>query len=119
MDTFRCIVLLTLLLPFGSALRQNRPVSGTLVEDLRQFSEVPAISGREQQLAAAIAAKPKPYSRTIDSQNNVSVTIGSALHAMLVTGIDELGLVASGITPDGYLTVQRLLQARNPPIFND
>src|SRR5215475_9582268 len=120
MNSVRYIRLLALLLTFGHALGQNAPVWGTLVEDLRQFSETPAVSGYEQQLAGAIAAKLKSYSPAIDAQNNVSITIGSGSpRRMLVTGIDEPGFVASGITPDGYLTVQRLPQAGSLPLFND
>ena len=99
---------------------QTTSVPGDLTEDMRQFVEIPAVPGYEQQLATAIASKLKAFSPQVDAQSNVTVTLGSgAPKRLIVTAIDEPGFVAGGITPEGYLTVQRLPQMGNLPLFNE
>jgi len=50
----------------------------------------------------------------------VTVTIGKgAPHRLIVASMDEPGFVTSGITSDGYLTLQRLPQGGNLPLFNE
>lgn len=91
-----------------------------LAKDLRELVETPAVSGYEQQLANVIAGKLKAYSPVIDNESNVLVTVGSGSpRRLIVTPIDEPGYVVSGITSAGYLTVQRLPQTGNLPLFND
>lgn len=117
---FSRILLFLVLLPIAHVDGQSTSIAGGVVEDLRQFTENPAVPGYENQLATVIAAKLKSFSSRIDAQNNVYITLGSGSpRRMLVTGIDEPGFVASGVTPDGYLTVQRLPQAGNLPLFNE
>lgn len=111
--------LATLLLPLV-ALGQAKAVPGNLTDDAREFSEIPAVPGYEQQLATAIANKLKSFSPQVDAVSNVVVTVGSGTpHRLIATGIDDPGFVTSGITPDGYLTVQRLPQGDNLPLFNE
>ena len=94
--------------------------TGSLADDTREFVEIPAVSGYEQQLAIAVAAKLKTFSPQLDDQGNVVLTMGTdAPRRLIVTAIDEPGFVASGITPDGYLTVQRLPQTGNLPLFSE
>jgi putative aminopeptidase FrvX len=60
------------------------------------------------------------YSVKADNLSNVIVTIGSgAPKRLLAAPFDEPGFVVSGITPDGYLTLQRLPQIGNLPLFNE
>jgi len=102
------------------ALGQSVPVSGSLVEDMRQFVEIPAVPGYEQQLANAISAKLKAFSPKIDAQGNVTVSVGKGSpQRLIVAAIDEPGFVVSGITPEGYATVQRLPQTGTLPLFNE
>ena len=102
------------------AYGQSVPVSGTLTEDMRQFVEIPTVSGYEQQLANAIGRELKAFSPMIDAQGNVTVNVGKGSpHRLLVAAIDEPGFVVSGITPDGYATVQRLPQTGSLPLFNE
>ena len=109
-----------LLLGFEIVSGQPVPVSGSLVEDMRQFVEIPAVSGYEQQLAKAIAGKLKAFSPKIDAQANVTITVGKGSpHRMIVAAIDEPGFVVSGLTPEGYATVQRLPQTGTLPLFNE
>jgi putative aminopeptidase FrvX len=83
----------------GTARAQNAPVPGTLVEDLPDLVETPAVPGYEQELAAKIAGKLKAFSPQVDAQGNLTVTIGkSSPHRLIVTTIDEPGFVVSGVT---------------------
>jgi putative aminopeptidase len=106
----------------SAAQPQNAPakVPGDLASDLKEFVETPSVSGYEHELAEKIRAKVAAFHPVVDNLGDVIVTIGSgAPHRLIVTPIDEPGFVVSGITPDGYLRLQRLPQAGNlPPIFN-
>lgn len=95
-------------------------VGRDLTGDLRDFVETPSVSGYEQQLSEKIRAKLAAFHPVVDNLGDVIVTIGTgAPHRLIVTPIDEPGFVVSGITPEGYLRLQRLPQAGNlPPIFN-
>src|SRR5581483_3873728 len=99
---------------------QTASIPGDLTDDARAFVEIPAVAGYEQQLATAIAGRLKPFSPQVDNQGNVVFSVGTgAPHRLIVTAIDEPGFVASGITSDGYVTVQRLPQMGNLPLFNE
>src|SRR6476646_5615934 len=94
------------------------------VEDLRALVETPAVPGYEQQVAAKIVERVKsisPQFKVItDEQSNVTVTLGSGSpHRLIAAPMDEPGYVVSGITPEGYLTLQRLPQGGNLPLFNE
>ena len=108
------------LLGMGTARAQKAAVPGTLVGDLREFVETPAVPGYEQELAGKIASKLKAFSPKVDAQGNLTVTVGQGSpHRLIVAAIDEPGFVVSGITPEGYLTLQRLPQGGNLPLFNE
>jgi putative aminopeptidase len=94
---------------------------GDLVGDLKEFVETPSVSGYENQLSEKIRAKLAALHPVVDNLGDVIVTIGGgAPHRLIVTPIDEPGFVVSGITPDGYLRLQRLPQGGDlPPIFNE
>lgn len=82
-------------------------------------SQVPAVSGYEQALAARIRAEIQPLSPITDNLGNVYVNLGNGVpHRLIVTPIDEPGYIVSGITPDGFLRVQRLPQAPPTPVFD-
>ncbi len=94
------------------------------MEDLRALVETPAVPGYEQQVAARIVERVKsisPQFKVItDEQSNVTVTLGSGSpHRLIAAPMDEPGYVVSGITPEGYLTLQRLPQGGNLPLFNE
>ncbi|HKF21513.1 MAG TPA: peptidase M42 [Candidatus Angelobacter sp.] len=109
-----------LLVCFVFGLAQTSGAQTTLVNDLRELVQTPAVPGYEQQLSAKIAGELKSFAPKIDAQNNVTVTIGKGTpHRLIVASIDEPGFVASGITSEGYLTLQRLPQAGNLPLFNE
>jgi putative aminopeptidase len=109
-----------LLLGCNAAWAQQGPVPGTLVGDLREFIETPAVPGYEQELAGKISSKLRAFSPNVDSLSNVVVTVGQGSpHRLIVAPLDEPGFVISGITPEGYLTLQRLPQGGNLPLFNE
>ncbi len=91
----------------------------TLESELGPFVETPAVSGYEQELAGKIRESLKEFSPKSDNLGNVYVTLGTgAPHRLIVTPMDEPGYVVSGITPDGYLRVQRLPQAAPNAVFD-
>src|SRR6185312_13113516 len=92
----------------------------TLVEQLRDLVETPAVPGYERELSARIAKMLAGHKARIDNLGDVLVTVGSgAPHRLIAAPIDEPGYVVSGITPDGYLTLQRLPQGGELPLFNE
>ena len=94
-------------------------VSAQCFSSLEDPSQIPAVSGYEQALAARIHAAIQPLSPSTDNLGNVYVNLGSgAPHRLIVTPIDEPGYIVSGITPDGFLRVQRLPQAPPTPVFD-
>jgi putative aminopeptidase len=109
-----------LLLGCNAARAQKGPVPGTLVGDLREFIETPAVPGYEEELAGKISSKLRAFSPKVDSLSNVVVTVGQGSpHRLVVAPLDEPGFVVSGITPEGFLTLQRLPQGGNLPLFNE
>ncbi len=118
-----CFVLISSFCLALGASAQNTPAS-SLPDDLRALVEIPAVPGYEQQVAAKIAERVKAISPALkvvtDEQSNVTVTLGSGTpHRMVAAPMDEPGYVVSGITPEGYLTIQRLPQGGNLPLFNE
>jgi len=96
------------------------PLRDDLWNDLKDFVETPSVSGYENELTEKIRAKLASFHPRVDNLGDVIVTIGSgAPRRLIVTPIDEPGFVVSGITPEGYLRLQRLPQAGNlPAIYN-
>jgi putative aminopeptidase FrvX len=91
-----------------------------LTDQLRALVETPAVSGYEQDLSAEIARLLAAHKPRVDNLGDVIITIGSGSpHRLVAAPIDEPGYVVSGITTDGYLTLQRLPQGGNLPLFNE
>ena len=95
-----------------------------IADTLRELVETPAVSGYEQAVGKKIVARikvlPQHFNANTDNLGNITVTLGSGSpKRLLVAPIDEPGFVVSGITPDGYLTLQRLPQGGNLPLFNE
>lgn len=87
--------------------------------DIAKLASIPAVSGYEQALAADIRELLKELSPKTDNLGNVYVTLGNgAPHRLIVTPMDEPGYLVSGITPDGYLRVQRLPQSAPNAVFD-
>ncbi len=83
----------------------------TLLEDLRESAETPAVVGYEQVLAEKIRGKLKHHTFEQDNLGNLYLTLGNgAPHRLIAAPMDEPGYIVSRITDDGYLRVQRLPQ---------
>ena len=81
--------------------------------------DLPAISGYEQEFSKELARELKEFSPKTDNMGNVWVEFGSGEpHRLIATGMDQPGYVASAITNDGYLRVQRLPQAAPNGVFD-
>lgn len=108
-----------ILLAAGAFLVSSDLANGQSGFNRDKLYEIPAVSGYEQALASEIREKLKALSPKSDNLGNVFVTLGTGLpHRLLVTPMDEPGYVASGITPDGFLRVQRLPQQQPNPVFD-
>ncbi|HLK52941.1 MAG TPA: hypothetical protein VKU42_05760, partial [Candidatus Angelobacter sp.] len=126
---FRLTLLATFFLAVtsnSSALvqEQRAKMPGPIADALRELVETPAVSGYEQsvgkKIVARLKAMPQKYETKTDNMGNITVTVGSGEPKRLVVApIDEPGFVVSGITPEGYLTLQRLPQGGNLPLFNE
>lgn len=104
---------------FAVAFLVARTSAQDLQQDLAKFVETPAVSGYEQELAKEIRSRLAKFKPQIDTLGDVIVTIGSgAPNRAIATPMDEDGYIVSGITPDGYLRVQRLPQTAPNPVFD-
>src|SRR6185437_15198455 len=102
--------------PYNAAAQQRQ----TLADQMRDLVETPALPGYEQELSARVAKLLAAHKPRVDNLGDVLVTIGSGTpHRLIAAPIDEPGYVVSGITGDGYLTLQRLPQGGNLPLFNE
>lgn len=89
--------------------------------DFAALSRIPAVSGYEQALAGAIQQDlaAQGLHPNTDNFHDVWVTAGSGSpHRLIVAAIDQPGYVVSGITPQGYLRVQRLPQLEPNAVFD-
>jgi putative aminopeptidase len=112
---------LSALVLFAPSLSAQVPASSQSgPQPLAHFVATPAVSGYEGRLEKEISSTLEKWHPKTDSLGDVTVTIGSGSpHRLIVTPIDEPGLVVSDVTPDGYLRVQRLPQFGLPPIYNE
>src|SRR2546430_1379050 len=112
-------LVLGICLSFAQFATAQSPKSRIGAKQAKQESLPIAISGHEERLAAAIRERLKVFSPKSDNLGNVFVTIGTgAPHKLIAVAMDEPGYVISGITPEGYLRVQRLPQAAVTPVFD-
>lgn len=109
----------------GSAIPAQRDTvrpsatSGQTVFHVSGFARSPAAPGYEAMLTEDIRSRFKELSSKTDNVGNLIFTVGSGEpHRLVVTAIDHPGYVVSGITPDGFLRVQRLPQALPNGVFD-
>jgi len=118
MKKLRKSVLFVLFSSFGIFAPAPAAAQG-LVQDLTRLVETPGVTGYEQPLVAELRARLKNFSPQSDNLGNLLVTLGQGSpHRLIAAPMDEPGYVVSGITPDGYLRVQRLPQRAAPPLFD-
>jgi putative aminopeptidase FrvX len=79
----------------------------------KELFAVPSTTGNEDRMAAKIRGLlPKGLAVEEDGLGTIGVRLGGVEGTTLVlAGIDEYGFVVSGITPDGYLTIDRPVPA--------
>jgi putative aminopeptidase FrvX len=124
MKSFRLFLIAALLIVVAPHSPAQSAPPQSINNTLRELVETPAVSGYEQSVSKIIVAQlkalPQHYSVKVDNLSNVTVTIGSGSPKRLVAApFDEPGFVVSGITPEGYLTLQRLPQTGYLPLFNE
>lgn len=80
---------------------------------VKEFLPIPSVTGNEEALAAKIAAiLPKALAVEKDGLGSLYARLGSG-GPIVVAGLDEFGYVVSGITSEGYLTLDRAVA---PPV---
>src|SRR6266404_1069703 len=104
---------------FAVSVASAQSAGGLRFADVGQLVGIPAVSGYEQNLSGRISEQLNSLAPKTDNLGNVYVTVGSgAPHRLLVTPIDEPGYIVGGITPDGFLHVQRLPQTPPNSVFD-
>ncbi|HJS90412.1 MAG TPA: M28 family peptidase [Steroidobacteraceae bacterium] len=89
--------------------------------ELAAMSRIPAVSGYEQALAAAIHddLSARGLHPNTDNLHDIWVSIGKGSpHRLMVAAIDQPGYVVTDITREGYLRVQRLPQLPPNAVFD-
>ncbi len=113
------VVIALIVLLAGMPALSPSAAAQDLRKDLTKFVETPAVSGYEQALGKEIRAAVSKWKPQSDAIGNIVVTIGSGSpHRLIATPMDEPGYVVSGITPDGFLRIQRLPQTAPNPVFD-
>ncbi|GAB6135514.1 M42 family metallopeptidase [Thermococcus prieurii] len=81
-----------------------------LVEELREITRIPGISGYEEKVREKIAELLEPYADyTVDTIGNLIVELGEGeLKGLFMAHMDEIGLLITGIRPDGKLTFRKV-----------
>ncbi|WP_010477001.1 M42 family metallopeptidase [Thermococcus zilligii] len=81
-----------------------------LVEELREITRIPGISGYEEKVREKIAEWVEPYADyAVDTIGNLVVELGEGeLKAIFMAHMDEIGLLITGIRPDGKLTFRKI-----------
>ncbi|NJE31047.1 M42 family peptidase [Thermococcus sp. 18S1] len=81
-----------------------------LVEELREITGIPGISGYEERIREKIAEWLEPYADyTVDTIGNLVVELGEGeLKGIFMAHMDEIGLLITGVRPDGKLTFRKI-----------
>ncbi|WP_048148129.1 M42 family metallopeptidase [Palaeococcus ferrophilus] len=81
-----------------------------LIDELREITQIPGISGYEEKVREKIAEWIEPYADyTVDTIGNLVVELGEGeTKAVFMAHMDEIGLLITGIRPDGKLTFRKV-----------
>jgi putative aminopeptidase FrvX len=86
-----------------------RPQTQSLKELVEQLFPIPASTGNEQPMVEAILGRLPD--QAVSSQDNLGSlylhSLSESLRLTILTGMDEIGYVVSGITDEGFLTLDR------------
>lgn len=73
---------------------------------IKDLVSLPAVSGSEEKLLNYLKNALSSYGEvSIDSMNNVTCTFGDGYHILLDAHLDEIGMVVTSITDDGFIKV--------------
>ena len=74
------------------------------VELLKELTSAVGVSGEENNIVDLLKTKLEPYGDvSIDAMNNVYCTFGSGYHFLLDAHLDEIGMIVTDITDDGFI----------------
>lgn len=74
------------------------------IELLKELTQTVGVSGCEENIVALLREKLSSYGDvTVDSMNNVFCTFGEGYHFLLDAHLDEIGLIVTDITDDGFI----------------
>lgn len=74
------------------------------IELLKELTQTVGVSGCEENIVALLKKKLSSYGDvTVDNMNNVFCTFGEGYHFLLDAHLDEIGLIVTDITDDGFI----------------
>ena len=78
------------------------------VDLLYRLTSATGVSGAEENIVSVLSEILEPYGEvTVDSLNTVCCTFGEGYHFLLDAHIDEIGLIVTEITDDGFIRVDK------------
>lgn len=78
------------------------------VELLKKLTSAVGVSGEEENIVTLLKDILKKYGNvSVDSMNNVYCTFGQGYHFLLDAHLDEIGMIVTDITDDGFIKVNR------------
>lgn len=73
---------------------------------LKELTACAGVSGFEENIAVKLEKMLEPFGKVSrDSMNNVYCTFGEGYHFLLDAHLDEIGLVVTSVTDDGFIKV--------------
>ena len=74
------------------------------IELLKELTQTVGVSGCEENIVALLRKKLSSYGDVmVDNMNNVFCTFGEGYHFLLDAHLDEIGLIITDITDDGFI----------------
>ncbi len=91
-----------------------------LASELRELAGRMAVDGYEEELSEYLRSRLPSGARVeTDALGNLYAEVGSGRpHFLFAAAIDEVGYVVSGITDNGFLTLQRLSRRIPSPLYD-
>lgn len=71
---------------------------------LKKLTQTPAVGGAEEEIVKLLKDELSEYGEVkVDCMNNITCTFGEGVHILLDAHIDEIGLIVTSITEDGFI----------------